>query len=214
MINSRASVQEAQSALMFPYAAIGAGYSSTLTVANVGQAPQTLTVTFGTASASVQLGANSATRLSIADLLHLPVDSFRAGAVRVFPASGSGGASLVGVLDVENTVEGATIDARPAGTDFTFPNVANGNGYFTGLAFATGNAPAKITIDVYPQSGGTPLSMPFSLDANQEVARLLSEFVPASVNQQGGYIRIHSDQPISTWEIYGTPSGMASGPPL
>ena len=135
--------------------------------------------------------------------------------MRIFPASPSGGASLIGVLDIENSTEGITMDARPAGSDFTFPHVANGNGYYTGLAFATGNAAAKqIRIDVYPQSGATPVSTTISLDANQQVARLLSEFVPASANQLGGYIRIHSDQPISTWEIYGTAAAMASGPPL
>ena len=181
----------------------------------MGTVPQTLTVTFGTSSGSLQLASNSATRLSIADFLHLPIDSLRTGAVRVFPLSSSGGASLIGVLDIENSTEGITMDARPAGSDFTFPNVANGNGYFTGLAFATGSAAAQqIRIDVYPQSGGTPVSTTISLDANQQAAGLLSELVPASANQLGGYIRIHSDQPISTWEIYGTSAGMASGPPL
>ena len=127
-INSGAPVSGAQSVLAFPYAAIGGGYVSTLTVANMGTVPQTLTVTFGTSSGSLQLASNSATRLSIADFLHLPIDSLRTGAVRVFPLSSSGGASLIGVLDIENSTEGITMDARPAGSDFTFPNVANGNG--------------------------------------------------------------------------------------
>jgi hypothetical protein len=123
-------------------------------------------------------------------------------------------ASLIGMLDIENPTDTVAIGARPAGTNFTFPYLANGDGFFTGLAFATGTAAAKITIEVYPPSGGTPLSAAINLDANQQLSRLLNELVQASANQVGGYIRIRSDQPIWTWEIYGSAGAIASGPPL
>jgi hypothetical protein len=214
-ISAAVPVSESQAILVFPHAATGGGYSSTLSVVNLGRVPQTLTVTFGTSSASLQLDSNAATRLSIAQLLHLPVDSVRTDAVRVSTMSPFGSnASVIGVLDLENPADAVPIGARPAASNCTLPYVANGNGFFTGLAFATGAVAAKITIEVYSRSGGTPLSATMNLDANRQLSRLLSELVPASANQAGGYIRIHSDQPIWSWEIYGTSQAIASGPPL
>src|SRR5262245_78094 len=107
-----------------------------------------------------------------------------------------------------------TIGARPAAREFAFPHVANGNAFFTGLAFATGSTTSTVTIEVFEAAGGTPKSATITLGANQQLARLVSELVPGSATQVGGYIRIHSDQPIWAWEIYGSAQGMASGPPL
>src|SRR5262249_37729513 len=104
------------------------------------------------------------------------------------------------------------IGARPAAKEFVFPHVANGNSLFTGLAFATGNGTARMTIEVYEAGGGSPKSSTITLGANQQLARLVSELVAGTTAQGGGYIRIRSDQPI--WEIYGWGKMMASGPPL
>ena len=122
--------------------------------------------------------------------------------------------SLIGILDIQNSSGGASVAAKAAGTDFTFPYVANANGFFTGLAFATGSEPAKITIDVYSADGGTPKSANITLAANQQFSALLSDLVAASAAQLGGYVRIRSDQPIWGWMIYGTDKVLVSGPPL
>jgi len=52
------------------------------------------------------------------------------------------------------------------------------------------------------------------LGANRQLGRLVSELVPGTATQLGGYIRIRADQPIWAWEIYGSGEVMASGPPL
>jgi hypothetical protein len=67
---------------------------------------------------------------------------------------------------------------------------------------------------VYGSGGGTPRSATIRIEANQQVARLVSELVSGVGTQLGGYIRVRSDQPIWGWEIYGSTQVMASGPPL
>jgi hypothetical protein len=99
-------------------------------------------------------------------------------------------------------------------TEAFFAQVAQGNGLFTGLCLATGNQAANITIEVYEPGGGTPKSGTINLAANSQLARQVSELVPAVTTQVGGYIRIRSDRPIWMWEVYGSANVMASGPPL
>ena len=95
-----------------------------------------------------------------------------------------------------------------------FPHVVNGSGLFTGLAFANGATPSTVTIEVYESGGGTPKSGTIVLGANQQLSRWVVDLVPGVETQVGGYIRIRSDRPIWTWEIYSSVQVMASGPPL
>jgi hypothetical protein len=214
-INAAVPVTDAQSTYVFPHAVIGGGYRSTLTLANVATSSETVTYGFGGLVTSVTLQPNTSIRVPILNGLGLNTLNLTTGAVTGFAAgSVTEPSKVVGVLDIENESGSVTIGARPAATDFAFPHVANGNGLFTGLALATGADAARITIDVYPSSGGTPKSSTFTLAANQQLARLVSELVAGTETQVGGYIRIRSDQPIFAWEIYGSGEVMASGPPL
>ena len=214
-INAAVPVAEAQATLVFPHAVMGAGYVSTLAVANVTGSPQTVTITCGSSMATLTLGANASARVSIASLLQVATESIRVCAVTATTSTPfSSLASLVGVLDIENQTGLVTMGARPAATAFAFPHAANGNGLFTGLAFTTGSIAATITIEIYEPSGGTPKAATITLGANQQLGRLISELVTSVTTQMGGYIRIRSDQPIWAWEIYGSGDVMASGPPL
>jgi hypothetical protein len=208
-INAAVPVSEAQANYVFPHAVVGGGYTSTLTLANVGTSSEAVTYSFGGSSASVTLDANSSTRISVPSTASLST-----GAITGFASGAFTTPTIVGVLDIENATDPVTIGLRPAATDFVFPHVANGNGLFTGLALATGNSGARITIDVYDPSGNTSKSATITLTANQQLAKLVSELVSGTATQVGGYIRIHSDQPIWAWEIYGSGQVMASGPPL
>jgi hypothetical protein len=211
-INTAEPASAAQTTLVFPQGVADGGYSSTLTLANVSAAAQDVTISFGGKSVSTHIGSGA--------MASVPIWSSATGspdAVRVVvapPLFGAATPALVGVLDVDNGADPVTIGARPASTTFLFPHVANGNGLFTGLAFATGTAAATITVDVFDPSGGTPKSAMFTLGANQQLARLVSEIVQGVATQTGGYVRITSDQPIWAWEIYGSDRVLASGPPL
>jgi hypothetical protein len=213
-INGAVPVSDARSNLVFADAVIGGGYTSTLLLANVSGMVQTAAVAFGATTGTVTIGANSSIRVSLASLLQLAPGDATVGAVRITPSSLFGQQAVVGVLDIENQTGLVTVGARPAAMEFTFPHVVNGSGLFTGLAFATGSAAAKITIEVYDSSGSAPKSASVTLNANQQLGRLLDELVQSAGPQIGGYIRVRSDQPIWAWEIYGSGNAMASGPPL
>ena len=211
-----AAASSGQITLVFPQGAMGAGYTSTLILANPAALPQSVSVAFGSSSATLQLEANSATRVSIANLLRLSPETLRTGAVVVTALSPPFGPPrrVLGVLDIESPTSLVSIEARPPVTEAFFAQVAQGNGLFTGLCFATGSEAASITIEVYEAGGGTPKSATINLAANSQLARQLSELVPSVTTQIGGYIRIRSDQLIWTWEVYGSREVMASGPPL
>jgi hypothetical protein len=192
---------------VFPQAVVGGGYASTLTLANIGGNAQ-VRVTFPGLDSIQSLPANTSARIPITSR----VGDVVVGAVTA--AAATEGSSIVGVLDIENETGLVTIGARPAAMEFVFPHVANGNGLFTGLAFAAGNRTARVTIEVYEAGGGSPKSSTITLGANQQLARLVSELVAGTTAQVGGYIRIRSDLPIWAWEIFGSGQMMASGPPL
>jgi hypothetical protein len=213
-INAAVPVSDAQTSFVIPQAVVGGGYTSTLIVANVGSTVQNARMTFGAATAFFSVLPGTVARISLATLSQLDFSRMNVGAVTVAPNGLFGQPSLIGILDIENNTGLVTIGARPAATDFAFPHVANGNGLFTGLALATGSSTASITIEVYDPSGTFKGSGRISLSPNQQLAQLVSEFVAGVATQSGGYIKVHSDQPIWAWEIYGSGDVMASGPPL
>jgi hypothetical protein len=210
-INSGVPSSSAQSNLVFPDAVTGNGYTSTLTLVNVSGTPATGFVTFGGVTVYLTIGANSVVNVP------LSTPSNATGVVRVIPVQlfpGTPLPLLVGVLDIDNGADPVTIGAPAAAPDFWFPQVANGAGLFTGLALASGNAASNITVEVYSPNGGTPKSASLTLGANQQTAQLVNQIVTSTANQVGGYIHVHSDQPIWAWEIYGSDRIQASGPPL
>jgi Matrixin/IPT/TIG domain/Carboxypeptidase regulatory-like domain len=209
-INSAEAISSAQSTVVFPHAVTGGRYSSTLTLANVTGTPRDVTISFGGTSMAASLGANGTIRVPIWASATGSPDAVRVSVSALFGAP----AALVGVLDIDNGADPVTIGARPASTSFLFPHVANGDGLFTGLAFATGGASATIRVDVYDASGANSHSATVQLGANQQLARLVSEIVAGVDTQLGGYIQVRSDQPIYAWEIYGSDRVFASGPPL
>jgi hypothetical protein len=193
-------VTEAQSTLVFPQAVVGGGYNSSLLLANPTGLPLDLTITFPTSTAGpVQrhLDPNATTGVPIESFFQRVPDTIMTGAVRITSTG-----PLLGVLDIDSQYDSVTIGAHPAATDFSFPQVANAT------------SAATVTIHVYDPSGGRSKSATITLAANQQLSRLVSELVAGVATQVGGYIRIHSDQPIWVWEIYGSDVVMASGPPL
>jgi hypothetical protein len=207
-MNSAASVTEAQATLVFPQAVVGGGYSSTLNIANISGLSQTLSIRFDTSSTKIQLGPNAAARVTV------PAAQHQTGLIRITTDSALGAPVMVGVLDIENEKGMTTLEARPAAKDFIFPYVVNGNGLYTGVAFAAGDSGANISIEVFGPNGGVPKSGTVTLGPNQQAARFISDLVPSVTAQMGGYIRIHSDQPVWGYEIYGSHEMLAAGPPL
>lgn len=87
-----------------------------------------------------------------------------------------------------------------------FSQVANTPVFFTGLALLNpDSAEASVEIEVFDASGesvGAPGQI--TLQAGRRTAQLLTELVPESANQQGGYITVTSDRPIVAQQLFGT----------
>jgi hypothetical protein len=89
-------------------------------------------------------------------------------------------------------------------TRAVFSHVANGLNYFTGLAVLNPNSQtASITLDVYASSGTKTGSAILTLGPGQRFSRLLTDLLPASSGQMGGYISLTSNVPIIAQELFG-----------
>jgi hypothetical protein len=90
-----------------------------------------------------------------------------------------------------------------------FSHVANGQTYFTGLALLNPTLIASyVTIDVYSPQGTKigALASPLQLDPGKRISKLLTELVPGTVGQMGGFIVLRSSQPIIAQEVFGDTS--------
>jgi hypothetical protein len=85
-----------------------------------------------------------------------------------------------------------------------FSHVANGLGYFTGLAVFNPNPQtASLVLEVYTSSGTRTGSTVLTLGPGQRFSRLLTDLLPASEGQMGGYISLTSSVPIIAQELFG-----------
>jgi hypothetical protein len=199
--------------LIFPHAVMGAGYSTTVTLVNLGSL-SSATIQFLGMSRQVQLPGNSSTVLSLNALFEVPAN-LRVDAVRITtPSVLFGSPILMGTVDIASPSNLVFLGARPMATEFMIPHVAQDAELFTGLAFVTGSVGATVTIDVYTPGGDVRKSGTIVLGPNTQAARLVSELVPAVTTQIGGYIRIRSDQPILAWGVFGSQQAFASAPSL
>ncbi len=86
-----------------------------------------------------------------------------------------------------------------------FSQVANTPVFFTGLAlFSLGEAAANVSIQVFDGMGQLAGEAQLALQPGERTSQLLTELVPASAGQQGGYIVIESDQPLVAQQLFGT----------
>jgi hypothetical protein len=199
--------------LTFPHAVTGAGYTTTLTLVNLGPTTNA-TVQYLGFSREVLVPGNTATALTLNSLFQVPAD-LRTDAVRITtPPTIFGNPILIGTADIATPWNLVFLGSRPQTTEFVFPHVAQDATLFTGLAFVTGSAGATITIDVYTPNGDVRKSGTVFVGPNQQIARLLGELVPTVTTHIGGYIRVRADQPILAWEVYGSQEAFASAPPL
>ncbi len=200
--------------LVFPQAVVGGGYRSWVTLANRSGSARNAKVAFLDANRFVEVPGDGVVRFSLGDLFGLSSTEILADAVHVTVSSIFGLiASLVGVIDIETDASLVTLQASAPGTEFLFPQVADGGGFFTGIAIATGSAETEVLVEVFPPSGQTPKITVVKVEADGYLANLISELVPEAAGQSGGYIRLTADEPIWAWEIFGTHEAMASGPP-
>ena len=85
-----------------------------------------------------------------------------------------------------------------------FSQLANGMGFFTGVAlFNPGSADAEFTLEVVSSQGESVGEVTEILGAGQRVSKLVDQFVTNSAGQVGGFVTIVSDQPLVGQMLFG-----------
>jgi len=86
-----------------------------------------------------------------------------------------------------------------------FAHVAQGSGYWTGLAiFNPGLAAATVTIEVSAANGTPVNSKTVTINAGQRVVGLLTDLFPGFGDQIGGFVRVTSNVPVYGLQMFGS----------
>jgi hypothetical protein len=138
--------------------------------------------------------------------------TFRVGSIRITPDNGQITAPSTAALFFFKrngvTVSEAGVSGAPAGTSFRTYAEASGNdreiGFLeTGLAFANPSGiPAVITLQLQTMSGqavGSPVT--FTLPANGQVAKFISQLFPAAVKPFRGFLTATATSPVGVTSL-------------
>jgi hypothetical protein len=125
-----------------------------------------------------------------------PVVPLLTGSLRFSSADGYGSAALPLLI--------------PPASEFIFSHVAQGQGYFTGVAMMNPNPESvTFTLEVFKNDGTLVGSYTDSLQPGEKISKLLYQLVPASGRQLGGYIRVRSGLPVVSFSLFGTDDGLS-----
>jgi hypothetical protein len=218
-----AQIPSSATSYYVPRFATGGQNSTELTLVNTNSMAAYLTLTLldnsgiaispGGSAVTLTLGAESQATLTLASLFPNLGPGLVTGSIRIdvqpsFVGPFPTGSRMFGAVRFANA-DGSASSAVPLAlaptVDCVYSDVAQGAGYFTGLAVENTNAAiARYTVEVYSQDGDLVGSYTSLLDPNASFSKLVSELVPASSGQIGGYIRITSDQPLTSFAMFGS----------
>jgi hypothetical protein len=113
----------------------------------------------------------------------------------------------------------ASLPLFESGTrDLVFSHVAQSAGYYTGLAVMLPPevfAGANVSVEVFDSAGKSNGSSSFAIKPGQRKVCIIGALFPETNGQTGGYVRLTSDQPVISFEIFGSTDGrmLAAVPP-
>ena len=207
-------VSTSTSVITFPHLVDGAqgnaNWKSVVSVTNLSATPNDVTIVFTADNGTTQtvqrtIQPNGTIREMAGDMFGFTT-GFQSGWVRVSSAS----LPITGFLAYAETVGAgvtavsAQVDAQP---NLLFAQIADLPPWWTGLALLNpGQKPASVEIFAMNPDGSLigNASARFSLAAGSKVAKLLSEWVPATQNRSsdGGFIFVRSDLPLFGIELF------------
>jgi hypothetical protein len=96
--------------------------------------------------------------------------------------------------------------SRTGATRFLFSQVAQGQGFYTGVAFM---APvgAELRIQVFDSAGNVTGSTSMILLPCQRHVSLLHDLIPTTGGQVGGYVKVIATNPVIAFELFGSTGG-------
>ena len=143
---------------------------------------------------------------SLAQMFHITGSGITSGYLSVQTLMNTAGVN--GFVEIAGS-DGRVLTTAPISGEgqiqMVFSHVAQGSGYFTGLAlFNPGPGDATATIEVDSADGSVVVSKAVTFAAGQRLIGLLSELFPGMQNQLGGSVRVVATQPIYGLQIFGT----------
>ena len=116
----------------------------------------------------------------------------------------------VGYVEI-GTTDGILLSAVPAqGTaysDLFFSQIADGAGYYTGIALLNPNSSSSnVAIEAFNLQGQSVGRTVVTLLAGERRSRLLTELFQGYTGQFGGYIRVSATRPIYAVQLFGSQS--------
>jgi len=161
----------------------------------------------------VELGPRVALDKAASDLFSIPASQAAVGSLRVI-ADGGGVLGDVVFGDFDGFKRMAALRIENKGLEEAiFGQVANGLGYYTGLAlFNPSDQPAEVTLEVYSAEGQQTGQSVVHLPPFGRISKLLVELIPTTDGQVRGWIRLRSSRPIAAQELFGTDELLAAVP--
>jgi len=165
----------------------------------------------------VTIEARAMLRLDGRTTMKFPTDSVMVGSLEV-QADGPGlsGCVIFGDLPQLTVTAALPLQSDPFFREAVFSQLANGAGYYTGLAFYNpGNAPVTIRIRVFDhqavKTGETELTLP----AKSRKSALLHELVPSTTGQVRGFVLLSASGPLIAQQVFAdtTTPRMSAVPP-
>jgi hypothetical protein len=213
------AVENAGPVLYSPQLAVGdlgLHFETRLNVVNIGDARATVTValldedgqTLGPGTKSMDLVPGAHFCLDVSSLFGIERGQ---GYIRVSTASGG---KLIGNVmfgdgdPTRSSLEfGAALPLFASGAQgFLFAHIAQGSGYYTGVAFLAPDG-ARLTMEAFNGDGAYKGGIVRDLSPGQRLVSLLKGLLPETDGQIGGYVKVTSDRPLMGFELFGTSDG-------
>ncbi len=165
----------------------------------------------------IAVGAGAMVRLDGRTALKFASNSVVVGSLEV-QADGPGvsGCVIFGDLPQLTVAAALPLQSDPFFREAVFSHLANGAGYYTGLAFYNpGNAPVTIRLRVFDhqavKTGETELTLP----AKSRKSALLHELAPSTAGQVRGFVLLSASGPLIAQQVFAdtTTPRMSAVPP-
>jgi hypothetical protein len=215
--------ERAGAMLYSPHLAVGhfaVNYSTRLNIVNIGASASSVAIELLGDDGDYLPGARLDTPVAIPAGAHRTVDIGTCFGLSKFPTQGairvvanSGAKLLANIIFGDGNPSAAQLSFAAALTlsatganRFLFSQVAQGQGFYTGVAFM---APvgAEVRIQVFDSAGKVTGSTSMMLLPCQRHVSLLHDLIPTTGGQVGGYVKVTSTNPVVAFELFGSTSG-------
>jgi hypothetical protein len=155
---------------------------------------------------TVTLGPGEVLERDAGELFQLPAGAESIGSLSI-EADGVGvqGDVVFGDRNSFNYAAAMALQTRTL-VESVFSQVANNDVFWTGLAlYNPGSSDSEVTIEVYSAAGTktAATTTPLVLGRGKRLSKLLTQLLPATAGQVGGYILLRSTRPIVAQQLFG-----------